>query len=1104
MTSNGVEAEMEEQYTEDESHKPVSPCVISQLGDGCPAKEQSHDRKPMERNSPESPSPIKRWEIGPLLQSFKSKMASFTEIVMSPVRLFKPSDSLSSIVHPEQHEPLITESNGENSTRTEEGETDDDKCKNGLFPKRPSSEKLQCHTAPKRHRVAQRLNFCTISASNNHKPVLNHIQMHNEVAPNEENQIVCPSSQSQQAVLQDVTHVASPCKAWSPFFRTRPNLPTDKPLNSASAMHVSSQANVQADAIVVLHRLSGKSQTPSSDTACGPSRKSCFLEEGSNLLNPESNSSTNKISLNKPNPEASFFSTSSNFDLIEKDTSTGGSFGNKESYTQVATRKSPRKIHLSWTSEPTSSELATFVTGSKPLDVGIKESQSGNIMERTHHSAKVSDPPMSTTVGEVRAKRSREAPRTKKDLQARRKCDVPNAKDGRRVRNKKFKDNGITLEINQVDETFIQVRKKKKGVSMTHTHLDSDVPICSSNPADVEMRNSVETSEEMGQDKATRSRLRKNLKRRTLLTPSNEGDATDATSSQNCTQNVSINKSVHSCVINIMNGQSESPGFLHPTQPQEPEQTIEARKTRRHLKGSGDALQKRNLRPPKHKFEDYMVTSVVDPAGQSKPSKITLVHRQQSITVSEEQVTSPSGLASREEIKERLSPDSTDPVHLERKPSTPMKIVNRPRRKDVSVAKRKGGKEEAEAVPEVSLSGSGSNRLLRSYSCPEIPSLVSSDCHLPRSHTHDNSTTSPSRKSSPTLLPIHYHSPSKRTRRHTVCSVEIEREIAPLCLRKEVYPASRGGPLCPSSPYSPSISLTALASCFLSSPLAFLCKSSSQGRSHASDASTGSISAASSFVASSSSPSFSSPFTTHTSCHALTGLSSVVTPSPETPSASVSSLCSSLEGDHGVLQMECEEAINEEERSNFDLKLSAAISEEKALSDSEIKTDIKDGQGGKVSSIRIRKKIPKPQNNLTPMGLPKVIRIKKKDFSLEEIYTNKNFSKPPDGRLETIFEVPLNRRDGSQAVVGQKKVKRFFEFPELGVTRKPKKPLVGVMAGGAAQRKTGGNSGISRTRRGVGGSSKVEDGLTLQELESLLCSKLEELDTWMALQQIAG
>lgn len=200
-----------------------------------------------------------------------------------------------------------------------------------------------------------------------------------------------------------------------------------------------------------------------------------------------------------------------------------------------------------------------------------------------------------------------------------------------------------------------------------------------------------------------------------------------------------------------------------------------------------------------------------------------------------------------------------------------------------------------------------------------------------------------------------------------------------------------------------------------------------------------------------------------------------------------------------MLQMECEESIDEE-RSNFDLQFSAAISEEKALSDSEMKTEIKDGQRGKVSSIRIRKKIPKPQNNLTPMGLPKVIRVKKKDFSLEEIYTNKNFSKPPDGRLETIFEVPFNRRDGSQAAVGQKKMKRFVEFPELGVSRKPKKPLVGVMVGGGAQR----SAGICRTRRGVGVSSKEEDGLTLQQLESLLCSKLEELDTWMALQQVAG
>ncbi|XP_016302581.1 uncharacterized protein LOC107658509 isoform X2 [Sinocyclocheilus anshuiensis] len=1082
MTSSGVEAEMEEQNSEGENHKLVSPCVSSQLGDGSPAKEQSHGQKPVERDSPESPSAIKRWEFGPLLQSFKSKMASFTEIVMSPVRLFKPSDSLSLIALPNQHEKLI-ESNVENSTRTEEAETD--KCRNRLFPKRPSSEKVQCSTAPKRHRVAQRLNFCTISTSNNHEPVFDHIQMHNEASSNEENQIDRPSSQT-QAILQDVTRDVSPCKAQSPFLRTESDLSTDKLLNSASAMSVSSQASFQTDVLVVLHPLSSERQTRSTDTACGHNRKSNFSEEESNLLKPVSDSS-----VNKPDPGVSSFSTSSDFDLIDKGTSTVGS---EESFSRMATRKSPRKKYLSGSAGPTSTELATFVTGSKPLDLEMKESPSENSMEWTHHSA----------VREVRPKRCREAPQTKKDLQARGKCDLQNAKEGRPPRNRKIKNNNIALEINQGEETFVQVRKNRKGVSIMQPRQDSNVPVGISNAADVEMKHSVEASDKMGQNKTIRSQLRKNVKRRTLLTSRNEDDATDTTSSQNGTQNVLID--------NTMNGSSEE--FQYPMQSQESEKTIETRKTRRHLKITSDALQKRNIRPLKHKFEEFSVTSVVDPAGPRKPSKRTLLRSEQSVISAEEQETCVSGLKAREEIKELLSPGSTVPVHSERKLSRPTKNLIRSRRKDGLVAKRRGaigGNSEAESqekatevIPVVSLSGSGHSRLLRSYSCPEIPSLVFSDCHFPRSHTHDNSTTSPSRKSSPTPLPIHLHSPSKRTRRHTVCSVEIEREIAPLCLRKEVYPASRGGPLCPSSPYSPSTYLTALASCFLSSPLAFLSKSSSQGRSHASDTSTGSVSAASSFVTSSSPFPFSPPFSsTLTSCHASTGPSSV-TPSPETPSTSVSSLCSafsqsSLEGDSRVLQMECEESIDEE-RSNFDLKLSAAISEEKALSDSEIKTEIKDGQHGKVSSIRIRKKIPKPQNNLTPMGLPKVIRVKKKDFSLEEIYTNKNFSKPPDGRLETIFEVPLNRRDGSQAVVGQKKVKRFVEFPELGVARKPKKPLVGVMAAGGAQR----SAGICRTRRGVGVSSSVEDGLTLPQLESLLYSKLEELDTWMAIQQVAG
>ncbi|GAA6082499.1 uncharacterized protein prr14 isoform X1, partial [Tachysurus ichikawai] len=123
--------------------------------------------------------------------------------------------------------------------------------------------------------------------------------------------------------------------------------------------------------------------------------------------------------------------------------------------------------------------------------------------------------------------------------------------------------------------------------------------------------------------------------------------------------------------------------------------------------------------------------------------------------------------------------------------------------------------------------------------------------------------------------------------------------------------------------------------------------------------------------------------------------------------------------------------------------------------------------------------------------------IKKKVFSVEEIYTNKNFSKPPEGRLETIFEVPLSRRDGSQSLIGPKRVKRFVEFPELGVARKPRRSLFGGAGGGGAQRKAAGNPGTGRTRRG-----REEEVVHLQDVDLLLCTKLDELDVWMAMEQM--
>ena len=97
-------------------------------------------------------------------------------------------------------------------------------------------------------------------------------------------------------------------------------------------------------------------------------------------------------------------------------------------------------------------------------------------------------------------------------------------------------------------------------------------------------------------------------------------------------------------------------------------------------------------------------------------------------------------------------------------------------------------------------------------------------------------------------------------------------------------------------------------------------------------------------------------------------------------------------------------------------------------------------------------------------------------------------------RLETIFELPLNRRNGSQSLIGQKRMKRFVEFPEVGVARKPRKSLVG--AG-----KVGMTSTVARPRRGNVPNSKDDQPLSLQDFDSLLCSKLDELDYWLALNQ---
>ncbi|KAM9843932.1 uncharacterized protein prr14 [Aulostomus maculatus] len=384
-----------------------------------------------------------------------------------------------------------------------------------------------------------------------------------------------------------------------------------------------------------------------------------------------------------------------------------------------------------------------------------------------------------------------------------------------------------------------------------------------------------------------------------------------------------------------------------------------------------------------------------------------------------------------------------------------------------------------------SANSSFSGRLLRSFSCPEIHSIGSHDASwtLP-SLQHSKVRTNQFLPSNSHVNP-HIHKTLHRARRHTVCSVEVEREIAPLCLRKEVYPSRRSLPnnsftqhLSPTRALSPSTVLSALASRFLSSPLAFLSRKVGSRGPVASPSTSSHVSSATS--SSLASPTSSSPWHQGFLQRKDSSGTTFDSASSEDP-----------------LEREMERRRQSEEEDGEDTSSSshefedAALREEKALSDSEIKVVQKHEQRGKVSSIRIRKTLPKPQTNLTPMGLPKPIRLKKKEFSLEEIYTNQNFSKPPESRLETIFEVPFSRRNGSESWFGQKRVKRFLEFLEVGESRKPKKLIVGVGKSG--------QSSSSRTRRGS--FIKDEPSLILQDMDSLLCAKLDQLNLWLIRDQ---
>lgn len=112
-------------------------------------------------------------------------------------------------------------------------------------------------------------------------------------------------------------------------------------------------------------------------------------------------------------------------------------------------------------------------------------------------------------------------------------------------------------------------------------------------------------------------------------------------------------------------------------------------------------------------------------------------------------------------------------------------------------------------------------------------------------------------------------------------------------------------------------------------------------------------------------------------------------------------------------------------------------SKDKVFSDPETKTM------GKVSRFRIRRTPVRLQPNLTPMGLPRPIRLNKKEFTLEEIYTNKNYQSPTTRRtFETIFEEP-RERNGTLIFTSSRKLRRAVEFRDSSLPRS-RRPSRGV------------------------------------------------------------
>ncbi|KAG7273911.1 hypothetical protein CRUP_009167 [Coryphaenoides rupestris] len=141
----------------------------------------------------------------------------------------------------------------------------------------------------------------------------------------------------------------------------------------------------------------------------------------------------------------------------------------------------------------------------------------------------------------------------------------------------------------------------------------------------------------------------------------------------------------------------------------------------------------------------------------------------------------------------------------------------------------------------------------------------------------------------------------------------------------------------------------------------------------------------------------------------------------------------------------------------------------------------KTGEVKRVSEIRIRKSMPKRDAELTPMGLPRPKRLKKKEFSLEEIYTNQNYRSPGNSSLETIFEEP-RERGGRVLCMAHQKRPRLLDFSHAP---RPRKRRFGPASTRRRCRANGGMDDEDADVRLVERLSALEDFLSRSGLDDM-------------------